>query len=102
MAGGKHVVLRGDGGDNTFIAIGCRVDLYGAGGHDHLSEVADHELGVGPCHPQRARLYGGRGDDHSGLRRRRPAWLRGPGSDVAIGSRGSDRCRAEDRRRCER
>ncbi len=102
VAGGKHVVLRGDGGDNTLIAIGCRVDLYGAGGDDHLSQVADHELGVGPCHPQRARLYGGRGDDSLRGFAGDDLLVGGPGSDVAVGSRGSDRCLAEKRRRCER
>jgi Ca2+-binding RTX toxin-like protein len=102
VAGGKHVVLRGDGGDNTFKVIGCRVDVYGAGGDDHLSEVADFDLGVGPCHPQRARLYGGPGDDFLRGFAGDDLLVGGPGSDVAVGSRGSDRCLAETRRRCER
>ncbi len=101
VAGGEHVVVRGSGGDNTLIAIGCRVDLYGAGGDDRLSEVADFDLGVGPCHPQRARLYGGSGDDFLRGFAGDDLLVGGAGSDVAVGSRGSDRCLAEDRRRCE-
>ena len=82
--------------------IGCQVDLYGAGGDDRLIEVADHEIGVGPCHPQRARMYGGRGADYLRGLFGDDRLIGGAGRDVAFGAGGNDRCEAEKRTKCER
>jgi Ca2+-binding RTX toxin-like protein len=102
QAGGKHVVLRGDRDDNTFTVVGCQVDLFGAAGDDHLIEVADQDLGVEPCHPQRARMYGGPGADSLRGFFGDDLLLGGLGQDVAFGAGGSDRCQAEKRLKCER
>ena len=102
QAGGKHVVLRGDGEDNSFTAIGCQVDLYGAGGDDRLSRWPTTSIGVEPCRPQRARLYGGRGADHLRGFSGDDRLVGGAGQDVAFGAGGNDRCLAEKRQKCER
>jgi Ca2+-binding RTX toxin-like protein len=99
---GNHVVIRGDGDRNTFTAAGCHTDLYGSGGNDRLSQVAQYGEGPASCSSRRARLNGGPGNDTMRGYSGDDLILGGPGRDTAYGAGGSDRCVAEKRLTCER
>ena len=101
-AAAEHATLTGDGKDNSFIAVGCRLDLFGAGGDDRLTEAADLDAEVPPCHRRHTHLYGGTGADRLRGSTGDDILVGGPGRDVAAGAGGWDRCVAEKRRRCER
>jgi Ca2+-binding RTX toxin-like protein len=99
---GNHVVIRGDGDRNTFSAAGCRVDLYGSGGDDRLSQVTPNGQGPGSCSTRGARLNGGPGDDLMRGYSGNDLLIGGPGRDTAYGAGGTDTCAAELRLTCER
>jgi Ca2+-binding RTX toxin-like protein len=102
QAAARHVTLTGDSRDNSFIVVGCRMDLFSAGGDDRVVEVADIDGRLPPCHRQRAQMYGGTGSDSLRGFVGDDLLVGGPGRDVAAGAGGWDRCLAEKRLNCER
>jgi Ca2+-binding RTX toxin-like protein len=99
---GNHVVIRGDRDRNIFTAAGCHIDLYGSGGNDRLTQVAQDGEGPASCSSRRARLNGGPGNDLMRGFSGNDLLIGGPGHDTAYGAGGTDRCVAEKRQTCER
>jgi len=96
---GPEVWIRGTRTANDLTVLGCKVTLYGGGGHDELLHVGGSEP---KCDKRRARLYGQGGPDALGAANGDDVLIGGAGKDRANGGGGRDRCVAEKTSTCER
>ena len=84
---------------NRISAAGCVVSVDGSQGADLLTRIG---IGYRQCDTVRTRFLGGAGADRLvGANQTNDTLIGGTGRDVAIGSRGTDTCRAEVTRSCE-
>jgi hypothetical protein len=98
-ATGAHVRIAGDHQDNQISVDGCDVRVH-AGSGDDL--VIHNNLRLGRC-AQTSSIDGGPGSDLlTGGDRSADLLTGGPGRDTADGRGGTDTCRAEVTRHCER
>ena len=105
-AAARQVELVGDRQDNDLriVRVSCAMAIKGGRGHDHL-EVFGNPYGLPELdceHDPKPRLYGQRGNDKLLGRGYDDVLIGGPGRDLAKGSFGSDKCRAEREKGCER
>ena len=105
-AAARRVELVGDRQDNDLriVRVSCAMVIKGGRGHDHL-EVFGNPYGLPELDCEQdpePRLYGQRGNDKLLGRGYDDVLIGGPGRHLAKGSFGSDKCRAEREKGCER
>jgi hypothetical protein len=94
-----RVRVMGDNHDNRIIVGGCDVHVHAGSGDDH---AIHNDLRLGRC-SQISRIDGGSGSDRlTGGDRSADLLIGGTGRDLADGRGGTDTCRAETIRHCER
>lgn len=102
----RKVTLVGDSADNSLRInqYACQATIKGGKGDDKLEMAgSDGDLPFPEnCGKRRPHLYGQKGDDTLTGRAFDDVLVGGPGKDAAYGGRGTNTCRAETEKNCQR
>ena len=102
-ATGCRVRMKGDAAQNSLEAYGHDVVISGGGEADRIGRVGNgFDLDLPECGRYKSLFRGQGGNDHLFGRLGDDVLIGGAGRDHANGAGGSDTCRAEVRRNCER